>query len=475
MEKAATGGIVALRGFDYQATVILDCLITHFEEYGSKASVRPEGIDDLVLNWTGEDGASFQRYIQIKKPREDQYFNLTSKKWTVAEVSAQLIPGALAKQNYQDAEQVWILGDEVEQDVTDLITAGSKAPEKATTAYWQVVHSLTREVAIKGASIEKQIRQRFMRWKLPSNLSEDTKLALAHLIEAFTAFMLEIGLDTSVVEKYTETIQQKTTELPSVLERVTINAAFGTENDVTHRVRERIKNRYKIDETVIETTLFRNLRGFINDISKQPDRHFDQNEFELELRAVWPMMIPIKDPPPLDQDHIFRPDLTIPFISEWTGKVIETIGVSGAGKTMLAAEICKSSCDLDPNRHVVYAEVRTNTDLRDVLSGFAFHLRRLGFLGLFKIAIDQKASNEAVIADMARALSVVPEDTLLVIDLVQGTCSDTFARDLAAFLRADNLGGVGSRYWVKKVLYATSTLLIASSFRLKALIFVASI
>lgn len=47
-----SGGISAIRGFDYQATVILDLLLQHFERHGPNAIVRPEGEDDLDLRWT---------------------------------------------------------------------------------------------------------------------------------------------------------------------------------------------------------------------------------------------------------------------------------------------------------------------------------------------------------------------------------------------------------------------------------------
>ena len=42
-------GLQAIRGFDYQATVILDLLLTHFESSDGRARARPEGEDDLDL------------------------------------------------------------------------------------------------------------------------------------------------------------------------------------------------------------------------------------------------------------------------------------------------------------------------------------------------------------------------------------------------------------------------------------------
>jgi hypothetical protein len=60
----------AIKGFEYQATVILDRLFDHFDRHGPSARVRPEGIVDLDLCWT-EGGIDCRHYLQIKKPRED--------------------------------------------------------------------------------------------------------------------------------------------------------------------------------------------------------------------------------------------------------------------------------------------------------------------------------------------------------------------------------------------------------------------
>lgn len=44
------GGIHAIRGFDYQATVILNRLFAHFDAHGAGAMVRPEEVDDLIVS-----------------------------------------------------------------------------------------------------------------------------------------------------------------------------------------------------------------------------------------------------------------------------------------------------------------------------------------------------------------------------------------------------------------------------------------
>lgn len=189
--------------------------------------------------------------------------------------------------------------------------------------------------------------------------------------------------------------------------------------------------------------MFRNLRGFINDVSKQIDRKFGQVEFEVELRCVWPQMIPVKEPPPLAAGHVRRPDLAESLTSRWSGRATEVVGISGSGKTSLAAEVIEKSRWVDPDRKVYYAEVRPNVRLRDVLAGVGFQLRRSGFDGPFFVSIEPGPSEEEVIARLARSYSSVPQELLLLIDLVEGTCSDAFARDLATFIR--DLSSAGCR------------------------------
>jgi hypothetical protein len=151
-------------------------------------------------------------------------------------------------------------------------------------------------------------------------------------------------------------------------------------------------------------------------------------------------MMPVRQPPPLDEAHIRRSDLSARFTNGWSGRALEAIGVSGSGKTMLAAEVCDRSRALDHDRHVLYAEVTLGTGLRDVLVGAAFHLRRLGLEQPFAIAVDGMVPNDTALDRMARILSGMPQTVLLVIDLVQGTCNEAFARDLATFVKSLNSG-----------------------------------
>ena len=429
-----SGGIQALRGFDYQSTVILDRLFAHFDEHGLNGSVRPEGADDLDLSWVGSDGSIHERFEQIKKPREDQETNPSRHPWTLPQVARELIPGALAKLDGNMHQQVWILGDEVSAEVNDLIAAGHAAPSRFPVAYWRLVHSLARDEALKAFDVGGT-RPRLVRWPVSTDLPPDPEAALARLLEGFTQFALKIGASAAIGDGYAVAVRRLHARLPDVLARIEMHSLFGSEEEVALRVRKQVERRYGLDPSVVEATLFHNLRGFVNDIAKQPGRRFGQIEFEALLRSAWPTMSPVRRPPPLDTEHVRRPDLSARFTTAWSGRALEVIGVSGAGKTMLAAEVCERSSIVSPDRTVAYVEVRPDTALRDVLVGAAFYLRDFGINQPFAVAVEcGAAASDAALDKLARALSAIPKNLLLVVDLIQGTCNEAFARDLATFV-----------------------------------------
>jgi hypothetical protein len=119
-----------------------------------------------------------------------------------------------------------------------------------------------------------------------------------------------------------------------------------------------------------------------------------------------------------------------------TGVGAEVVGISGSGKTRLAAEVLERSRLIHPNCIVLYAEVRVGVSLRDCLVGTAFHLRRLGISEPFGVAIQPDQTDEGVLAALAKVFSKIPSDCLLLLDLVEGDTPPGFARDLATFLRA---------------------------------------
>lgn len=448
-----SGGISAIKGFDYQATVILDRLFNHFEHHGLSAKARPEGMDDLDLSWT-EEGIEYREYIQIKKPTENKSGELNPTPWKLAEVVRDLLPKAITQLLGNKHRQLWIVGDKFDDSVSSLINAHSNAPIEASQPYWETVHILAKKEAIGAVETNKCIKNKISHWKIPSNISsnpDQAKKLLKTELKSFIGNLFESEEQcnscktihaaeykkhaTTYIEKYLNRLTELHGYLPNILARVEIIGTYGSEQEVTQRVYDKLTQCYSLQRTVIENTVFRNLRGFINDISKQPGRFFNHEELEMELRCVWPQMIPIKDLPRLESDYIYRGDLTEQFTTKWTGKAIELIGISGAGKTKLAAEIAESSRKANSERLVYYAEVRSSTSLRDVLVGIAFHLRRQGINEPFSIGITYNINEEYILELLAGSYSIIPSEILLLIDFVDGTCATAFARDLATFIR----------------------------------------
>ena len=219
--------------------------------------------------------------------------------------------------------------------------------------------------------------------------------------------------------------------------RICVCSEFGSETIVAERVARLLHSRYSLDPKVVNSTVLRNMRGFVSDVSTIPGRQFDAVEFETELRNIWPTMVPIRKPPPLNKRHLPRPDLSDIFTSNWSGRAIEAIGISGAGKTMLAAEVYKRSRMEYPTRPVFYVEARATTELRDVLVGVAFHLRRYGNAGAFHVAsthVNGKTAHDVAIMELTCAIARSTMSCLVIIDLIEGGCSESFGRDLRTML-----------------------------------------
>ena len=431
-----SGGISAIRGFDYQATVILDLLFNHFEQHGPSASVRPEGEDDLDLRWTDTDG-DCRCFVQVKKPKEDALTRPNQSPWSLADIVRELLPDALIHLTGNNYKQIWVLGDTVDPLVRKLLDAGPAAPFETASAYWYVIHRLARAEAKTLLSSALAVAQVASRWQVPDNLSTEPVQALASLTTAANAFGQRHGsAGAQFAQRYAHEAERLHALLPGVLGRIRIQDGNGTEFDVAERVMGHLEQQHCLQRPVIEHTLFRNLRGFINDIAKQPGRSFDQEELEMELRCIWPQMVPIKAPPPLESDHVRRPVLAAGLTDPRNGSSVEVVGISGSGKTRLAAEVFERTQLLHPDHVVLYAEVRLGVSLRDCLVGAAFHLRRRGMPKPFAIAVQPGRAHEDVLTTLAKALSEIPSECLLLLDLVEGNEPPGFTRDLAAFIRA---------------------------------------
>ena len=178
-----SGGLHAKRGFNYQDTVILDLLMTHFQEHGPRSTVRPEGIDDLDLAWNDSNGSLQKRFVQVKKPREDMAANPIGASWSLAEVTTDLLPGTLTRLKDNTWEQLWILGDDLSPEVRSLVDAGIHAPTQLPTIYWLTVHRLARSQVLARVTLDPTSKSRLTSWRPSSQLGSNTKEAISSIIE----------------------------------------------------------------------------------------------------------------------------------------------------------------------------------------------------------------------------------------------------------------------------------------------------
>lgn len=427
-----SGGISAIKGFDYQATVILDRLFDHFDRHGSTAFVRPEGEDDLDLFWT-DNSMEYRQYIQIKKPTETIDGVLNPTLWTLTNAINDLFPNAISHLTNHNYEQIWILGDEVSKDLKELVNAGKRAALEQSLSYLTVIHKISKDYCLKTKiKLSKKNKVKIQRWKIPKNI--DPNLSIEQKLECFFVFAKTLKVAKPFLQQYVKKIIEINALLPDILSRIKILSSYGTETEVVNRIYQRLENNYQLSRTVIENTLFRNLRGFINDISKQPQKTFNKEDFEFELRTVWPAMVAIKEPPIRGIQFIHRNDLVTQITQDFTGKAIEITGVSGSGKTSLASETLEYIRSNQLDRTALYVEVTDDISLRDVLTGVAFHLRRQDIIIPFSVAIDHLSATERVLQELAQCLSSCGLRIMLLIDLVHGNCTDSFAKDLNHFI-----------------------------------------
>ncbi|MDI3288365.1 AAA family ATPase [Polyangium sp. 15x6] len=431
------GGIHALKGFIYQATVILDVLLPHFAAHPG-ARARPEGADDLVLEWS-ENGRQRCEYIQIKKPSEDDSGHLKLEPWNLRKVTQTLLPDAIVHLRGNEHVQRWILGDDVEPEVRALVDAGLDAPTLALHAYLHTVHLLAREDSSVTAELSPKGRQSVGQWRFDPEPGATPEDALGKMVAAFGARVGPLGATAEKIQRYEELVREHHRDLPELLSRIRTRSTFGRDDEVRARVCVELAQTYPISRERIVDTVFGNMRMFVDDVAVRRGTWIDRDALDALVARVWPEMMPLREPPPLPVPYIERQELVDKILSAMPCRALEVVGVAGSGKTSLARAVYdhvkRSAADVD----VVYAEVRRDRTLREVLTGLSFHLRKRGGAGPRDAAMRSGITEEERVREVARALGEVQENTLVLVDLAQGDCDDEFARLLSIFLQAGPL------------------------------------
>jgi len=427
-----SGGRIAISGFEYQGIVVLDLLFDHFDRHGADGRVRPEGLDDVDLIWS-ENGVDCHCHVQVKKPRENTAGVARNEPWRLSEVADELLPNTLSQLAGTQKRQVWILGDGVDSQVERLAAAGTAAADVEPDLYWSVVHRLAR--ATISTELRGTQRNTLLRWRFVDP-SADSQGKRDRLVAEYSRMLHDAGIGPDVIRCYQDRVAWSDLHLPDVLPRIEIRQAYGSEAEVGARFRNRLQREFDLPPSVVEDSLFGNLRSFINDVSTDPNAVIDRIGFEAQLRSAWPQMSAASEPPVLSANAIERPDLRDSLVSRGVATVTEVIGISGSGKTTLAAQAAAAMADHEPDRLPIYVRVRHDAALRDVLSGVAFLLLRRGVPELFAPAVGSRPADDSVIDQLANLCSNLPRPVQLLLDLSEGSCNAQFARDLARFARA---------------------------------------
>ena len=424
------GGIAAIEGFDYQATAILEIILQYIQSYPTSVQFRPEGKDDLEISWIESNGQREQCHYQFKK-----ISNLTTRNsqiWSISDIARELLPAALKNIANSSIAQIWVLGDSVAPGVRRLLAAGTDAPDRCRNDYLLILHRLAkgRTNCTEKSKLKASLDQYKPIAQPANSISENIESMIRHFIAK------AVDVEFPKLKEYEQAVQTLHQKLPAIFSKIQVRDNYGTEVEVARRVIDKLEQDYHLNRTVIQHTLFRNLRGFISDVSKEVGRTISKADLEFELTSVWPQMIVMRNPPVLDAGVVRRPDIVEAVIA--SASMREVVGPSGAGKTILASEVMtflesQASPDI-----ALYAEVSRATSMRDVAVGLAFRLRRRGIDELMSVAVDREGSDEAMIDNILRVCRLLTRRIVLLVDLIEGEASVEFARQLTYLARRLN-------------------------------------
>lgn len=418
-------GYHALKGFEYQTTVSLYLMLEYFHNKKDDILIRPEGKDDLVVTFGNRND-----YIQIKKPRENAAGELTNKIWSISEIARDILISSYSRIADTQDRQIIVLGDKVDSEITLIMNNNGNFTSKGMLPYLQIVHLIAREKA--QIPVEYKLKFSCKAGARYSSLEE----ALFLMFKSFEEFAQNKGIPAKVCCLYRSSIVEINKKLPSVLDRTEILCTFGSEKDIRERIKNHLTRHYNLQEEIVKNSLIKNLRGFLNDIATQPDKWISREQFESEIRNIWPRMTFIGEPPTIDPNHVHRPTLVKRLIDSATLGPTEVIGVSGSGKTLIAREIVDYIKFANNDVETLYVEVNNTADFRDVLAGIAFSLRNFEITKPFSIVIQPNYSNEKVYREIAQELNAIEKPMFILLDFVEGTCNDNFAKNIINFLES---------------------------------------
>jgi len=426
-----SGGTSASEGFLYQAIVSLELALDEFER-SREIRVRPEGTDDLEIEYQSA-GVLKRQHIQIKKPRQNAAGERKVEAWRLPNVCDELLLQSFERLVNNCDTQIWILGDELDEDSRDLLCGRLHG-----AAYATAVYRLARARARVLGRMTK-VQRRWSPTKTPPGIDPST-----HLLAEVQAAASTLNLDKQAAECLLAQIDLVGSNLPGVLARIKARTTYGEIDDLRQRVARRIASRFGISEPIARQTVLHNFRGFLDDVAHQRNLWVEYSDFELELRNILPHTIPFTSPPVVPRLHLERPRT----IAEWmlgAAGATNVVASSGAGKSTFARELAATITRERPNEVVLYAELRDEHEIRDFVVGLGYKLRRRGHANVFTTATQLHIGEQGLIDSFADELLSVAEPVHVIIDFVNGRCQPRFHAALAELIR--KLAGRGPRIY----------------------------
>lgn len=437
-----SGGTSATEGFLYQAIVSLELTLDAFGRQRQGSRVRPEGSDDLEIEQTVAD-VTRVTHVQIKKPKQDDHGARKREPWTLLPTLDDLLAPSYQRLRGNTDLQTWILGDPLNTASASLLGAGTNAPVAAKQEYTQAIYRLARLRTGMLSRVGKRPPKKLVRWKpsvCPSGI-----LPIDHLCHACDGLKRAFSVDAAIVADLIAEAERVDQALPDILARIDVRGSYGEIDELRARAASRIATHYHISEDVARRTVLNNFRGFLDDVARQRGRWIEHDDLEVELLTVLVHTLPVAEPPDLPPRHLPRPRM----IADWReGQASATtiVASSGVGKSTAARELFQTLRAADPDAAVLYAELRQDDSLHDLLVGLAFRLRRRGHTHVFTAATQAEGSEQALIERTADALLAVAEPIQLVIDFVHGRCGERVHVGLAELVR--RLRGRGPRIFL---------------------------
>lgn len=425
-----TDGISALEGFDYQAMVALELMLEHFDRSGSGARARPEGVEDVDLVHSDEAGVERRLLVQIKKPRQDASGRRQPTPWLLRDVVAQLLAPRWSDLQDETTRLRWVLGDALAVGAAALLGQGDAA--EIAAARRAAAELLVRER--RAAPLPDGVG-RAPGWESPfrgdARPTGTPRDALEVWAESFARRAERVCFDGPGVAAWKAVIEQVHNDLDRTLQRVTAEAPHTGPGPLREQLVHVLGERFGLEERDVRDVVFRNLRGFVDDIARARETWIDSPMLEAEIVKVWPRRVATVLPPPLPAPHLPRPA----WVSELAGRTGAVVGPSGAGKTTSATELYGHLRREEPDSLVLYAEVRQDTAWRSVLEGVVHAVGRRGDSAPYELLPSIRAGDDEALLRMADALEASATPVSLLVDLVDGGASPPLVRDLSRFVQ----------------------------------------